>query len=592
MDETTRLTGGANRRVLVGRYALRGLIGRGGMADVELADDEVLDREVAVKILHQRYAQDPTFLARFRREAQAAASLNHPNVVAVYDTGADDGRPFIVMEYVRGRSLRDILAHEGVLPQRAAEIAGEAADALHYAHERGLVHRDIKPGNIMVSHDGRVKVTDFGIARAINAETVTQTAAVFGTAAYVSPEQARGDQVDRHTDVYSLGCVLYEMLTGRQPFAADSPVALAYKHISEDPVPPSRINPEVSRAFDAVVLRAMAKDPEQRYQTEREFAEDLQRAARGQPVSGLAAAATTQVINRAAPPAPSRRREEHREGRREEMVYAEEAPQRRTALPWILGVLVVLALVGLVGLVASQFTSTRLDTVAVPEVRGRSVLDAQSALVAAGFQPRLAQPVQSADVPEGSVVSTDPNPGTMAPQGSVVTITPSAGPAPVSVPPVAGLPEEEARQALTAADLQVGERTAATSDAVPVGTVISSSPSEGTEVPPGTAVDLVVSDGPSMLTLPDVTGLSEAEAGRQLENACDRSPCVQVQVERRFDDRVDEGRVLRQTPEEGDSVPIGSTVTLLVSAGPEPEPSPEPSPSLSPTPEPTPTATG
>src|SRR5688572_18202838 len=224
MDETTPISSQAPR-VLAGRYALQGLVGQGGMADVELAHDQVLDRQVAVKLLHTRYADDPSFRERFKREARAAASLNHANMVAVYDTGEEDGRPFIVMEYVAGRSLRDVLRREGVLPQRAAEIASDAALALHYSHERGLVHRDVKPANIMVSNEGQVKVTDFGIARAMNAETVTQTAAVFGTAAYIAPEQAQGLDVDARTDVYSLGVVLYEMLTGQQPFAADSAVA-------------------------------------------------------------------------------------------------------------------------------------------------------------------------------------------------------------------------------------------------------------------------------------------------------------------------------------------------------------------------------
>src|SRR5680860_263649 len=240
MDETTPLQG-ANGRILAGRYALRGLIGQGGMAEVELASDLVLDRQVAVKILHAHYASDPAFLARFRREAQAAASMNHPNVVAVYDTGEDDARPFIVMEYVSGRSLRDVLRVEQLLPERAAEIAGDAALGLHYAHERGLVHRDVKPGNILISDDGQVKVADFGIARAVNAETVTQTAAVSG----------------------------------------DSAVALAYKHVSEAPVTPSAYDDAISPQLDAVVLKAMAKAPDDRYQTAREFGADLQRATAG-----------------------------------------------------------------------------------------------------------------------------------------------------------------------------------------------------------------------------------------------------------------------------------------------------------------------
>jgi eukaryotic-like serine/threonine-protein kinase len=298
MDETTPL--GGNRRTIAGRYELRGLLGRGGMADVELGYDTQLDRMVAVKILHGRYANDDSFVQRFRREAQAAASLNHPNVVGVYDTGESDGRPFIVMEYVDGRSLKELLATEKVLPERAAEIAGEVALGLHYANQRGLVHRDIKPGNIMLNNEGQVKVTDFGIARAVNAETMTQTAAVFGTAAYVAPEQAQGGRVDGRTDIYALGCVLYEMLTGRQPFQADSAVALAYQHVSANPTPPSQINPEVPPALEAVVLRAMAKNPDDRYADGREMHADLQRAVAGLPVAAPSVIAyeQTQALDR------------------------------------------------------------------------------------------------------------------------------------------------------------------------------------------------------------------------------------------------------------------------------------------------------
>jgi eukaryotic-like serine/threonine-protein kinase len=326
------------------------------MADVELAHDTQLDRQVAVKILHARYAGDPSFVARFRREAQAAASLNHPNVVAVYDTGEADGRPFIVMEFVQGRSLKEILQHEGVLPERAAEIAGDAALALHYANQRGLVHRDIKPGNIMVDTEGQVKVADFGIARAVNAETVTQTAAVFGTAAYVAPEQAQGAAVDGRTDIYALGCVLYEMLTGRQPFEADSAVGLAYQHVSTNPVPPSQVNPEVPPALEAVVLRAMAKNPDDRYADGREMNADLQRAVAGLPVAAPSVIAyeQTTALDRTMIAPPTYPAEEYYE----EEQYYEEPPRGRGALYALLALLVLAILVVAGLLIASLLGRT------------------------------------------------------------------------------------------------------------------------------------------------------------------------------------------------------------------------------------------
>lgn len=281
MTDETSQPGGESQRTLAGRYRLRGAIGTGGMATVELAYDTVLDRRVAIKMLHGRYADDPSFLARFRREAQSAAGLNHPNIVGVHDTGSSEGRAYIIMEYVSGRSLRDLLREESLPVKQATGIVAESADALHYAHECGLVHRDVKPGNILVSDENQVKVADFGIARALNADTVTQTPGVLATAAYVSPEQAQDESVDRRTDIYSLGCVLYQVLTGSQPFTGESDVAVAYKHVSEPPMPPTRLNGNVSPEFEAVTLRTLAKDPADRYQTAEEFAMDVRAAMDG-----------------------------------------------------------------------------------------------------------------------------------------------------------------------------------------------------------------------------------------------------------------------------------------------------------------------
>ncbi|HEY8339371.1 MAG TPA: Stk1 family PASTA domain-containing Ser/Thr kinase [Egibacteraceae bacterium] len=585
MDETTPLGGRQprpERQVLADRYVLKRLLGSGGMADVMLADDTLLDRQVAVKILHEHYATDESFKRRFRREARDAASMNHPNVVAVYDTGEQEGRPFIVMEYVAGRSLKDVLREEHLLPERAAEIAADAAAALHYAHERGLVHRDIKPANIMVSDEGHVKVTDFGIARAVNAETMTQTAAAFGTAAYVSPEQARGMEVDRRTDIYSLGCVLYEMLTGRQPFAADSAVALAYKHVSEPPVPPRELDPEIPEALETITLRAMAKDPDARYQTAEEMRSDLLRAAQGLSVAPILAYEQTQAL----PPDRTRVVEE---------VYDEEEPEeerRRTGriIGWTLLTLLLLALVAFaVWWFSRPEPPPEPELVEVPDVTGIPFEQAQQILRNAGFTTTTQQE-ESSEVEPGLVIRTEPEAGAMVEQGSEVLVVFSAGPPTVTVPDVVGETRQTAESMLVDAGLTVGDVAEQPSDEVEEGRVISATPQPGTEVPEGTAVALVVSTGPATVTLPDVRGLPEDEAIAQLENACGSPPCVQVQVSRESNADFAEGRVIRTVPGQNAVVPRGSTVTVIVSLGP-PEPPPQPEPEPQPQPQPTTTPT-
>jgi serine/threonine protein kinase len=288
--------------ILLDRYEVGRLLGAGGMAEVFEGRDRLLARRVAIKVLQAQFVRDPSFLIRFKREAQAAASLSHPNIVGVYDTGSEDGTHFIVMEYVDGRTLKEVIRAEGPLyPERAAEICADVCSALVAAHARGLIHRDIKPGNVMLTPDGKVKVMDFGIARATTSETITQTAAVVGTAQYISPEQAQGQAVDYRSDIYSLGCCLYEMLTGTVPFTGATPVAIAYRHVREDPTPPRMLNADVPAPLEAICLKAMAKLPDNRYQTAAEFQSDLERFRNGQPVQAtplLDAAATTQAIPR------------------------------------------------------------------------------------------------------------------------------------------------------------------------------------------------------------------------------------------------------------------------------------------------------
>jgi predicted Ser/Thr protein kinase len=289
-------------QVLLDRYEVGRLLGAGGMAEVFEGRDRLLARRVAIKVLQAQFARDPSFLIRFKREAQAAASLSHPNIVGVYDTGTEDGTHFIIMEYVDGRTLKEVIRAEGPLyPERVAEICADVCSALAAAHARGLIHRDIKPGNVMLTPEGKVKVMDFGIARATTSETITQTAAVVGTAQYISPEQAQGQAVDYRSDLYSLGCCLYEMLTGTVPFTGATPVAIAYRHVREDPTPPRMLNADVPAPLEAICLKAMAKLPDNRYQTATEFHDDLERFLNGQPVQAtplMDAAATTQAIPR------------------------------------------------------------------------------------------------------------------------------------------------------------------------------------------------------------------------------------------------------------------------------------------------------
>jgi beta-lactam-binding protein with PASTA domain/tRNA A-37 threonylcarbamoyl transferase component Bud32 len=588
VDTTTPL-GGGEGRTLVGRYALRGLIGQGGMADVMLANDEILDRPVAVKILHARYAADDSFLARFRREAQAAASLNHPNIVAVYDFGEDGGRPFIVMEYVAGQSLRELVQSEQVTPQGAVEIVSDAALGLHYAHERGLVHRDVKPANILLSEDGQVKVTDFGIARAVSAESVTQTAAVFGTAAYVAPEQAQGENVDRRTDVYALGCVLYELLTGRQPFAADSAVALAYKHVAESPTPPTQVNPDISPQLEAVVLKALAKRPEDRYQTSRDFSLDLMRAVQGRAV--IAPPAGAYATTRLMPPnggdrtliaAPVTQRQYIEEE------FAEEEPKRQGqgAAPWILGAL-ILAILGVAGYLLTSLTDDPPPppaTATVPDVRNLPIGEAETALRQAGFVPIRGEG-QNSDQPADTVINTVPGPNEEAPSGGEVTYTFSLGPAPVAVPDVTNLSAADARAQLEQAGLTVAGEQPEASDDVEVGNVIRTEPAVGQQVAPGTPITLFVSTGPSALTVPNVVGLAENDARDELANFCETPPCLTATTSRQFSDEVAEDIVISQNPPRGTQLAPGDTVALVISDGPEPvQPTPTPTPSASPSP--------
>ena len=354
--------------VLLDRYEVGRLLGAGGMAEVFEGRDRLLARRVAIKVLQAQFVRDPSFLIRFKREAQAAASLSHPNIVGVYDTGSEDGTHFIVMEYVDGRTLKDVIRAEGPLyPERAAEICADVCSALAAAHARGLIHRDIKPGNVMLTPEGKVKVMDFGIARATTSETITQTAAVVGTAQYISPEQAQGQTVDYRSDLYSVGCCLYEMLTGTVPFTGATPVAIAYRHVREDPTPPRQLNPDVPPPLEAICLKAMAKLPDNRYQTAAELHDDLERFRTGQPVLAtplMDAAATTQAIPRGDTGPDPTAMLGGMTAAGGATGYAEPyEEERRTSVGWIVVSLLALVLVGLVAFfITRQVTGTGTNT--------------------------------------------------------------------------------------------------------------------------------------------------------------------------------------------------------------------------------------
>jgi serine/threonine-protein kinase len=591
MDDTRPLSGTPG--VLVGRYRLLGTIGQGGMAEVQRAYDEQLDREVAVKILHARYLHDRSFLLRFRREAQSAASLNHPNIVGVYDAGDADGRPFIVMELVRGRSLRDLTRNERITASRAVEIVGDAALALNYAHEHGLIHRDIKPGNILISHEGEVKVTDFGIARAVNAETITETAAVFGTAAYVSPEQAQGETVDRRTDVYSLGCVLYELLAGQQPFHADSPVALAYQHVSAMPVPPSQLSEESTPELDAITLKAMAKNREDRYQTAREFNADLERARAGVPVTApmAGAYAATEMMDRnlgdqtvvSSSRAPSYTETYPPEEQYDPSYYdPEDEPPRRRAWWIALAVLLLLALLAGAWYLITTLAGDQVETGQLPDVVEMSEDEARQVLTEQGFENITIEEVNQSGADVDEVVGQDPEPSDEEIRlDTAITLTVNRGAPMVEVPDLSDMTRREASERLAEENLRVGDVSRENSDDIDEGIVIRSDPEFGEQVEEDSEVDLVISRGSPTATVPSVTGLSQADAEQDLNDACEPQPCFNVDTSEEFSDSVDPGVVISQSPEGGEEADKGSTVQLVISLGPEEEEPPdEPEPEI------------
>jgi len=568
-----------------GRYRILRKLGSGGMANVYLAEDEELGRRVAIKILNERYAGDDLFIERFRREAKSAAGLSHPNIVSIYDRGEAEGTYYIAMEVIEGRSLKELIMTRGALPiETAIAYAKQLLEALRFAHRHGIIHRDIKPHNVLVSADQqvkanepRLKVTDFGIAHH-SASQMTEAGSIMGTAQYLSPEQARGAPVTAASDLYSAGVVLYEMLTGKVPFTGDSAIEIAMKHVNDLPAPPSALRPEIPPELDQIVLRALAKDPADRYQTAEEFIEDLERFEAGLPISRATSTAATALLAGAAvgeatellsesptrvvappPPQAPRRPPTYPPA----SPYDEPPKRRRRWVPWLL-VALLIAAAALAGWWAYNQIQEQLEEsapVGVPLVEGIPVDLAVERIEAAGLEAEVEEQ-PSTEVDEGIVIEQSPKEGTSVSKGSTVTLTVSTGPREVEVPGLVGLTYEEAVDALNEVNLE--PRRVEVFSQKPVGQVTAQNPKEGERVDEGTEVEVRVSKGVRQVEVPNVLGQSESSARAELEDAG-----FAVAVTRAPSDDTLEDLVSSQSPSPGTEAAQGSTVSITISTGRE-----------------------
>jgi beta-lactam-binding protein with PASTA domain/tRNA A-37 threonylcarbamoyl transferase component Bud32 len=612
-------------RLLGDRYELEGVVGRGGMAEVYRARDLRLDRVVAIKTLRTDLARDQTFQARFRREAQSAASLNNPSIVAVYDTGEDMSTgvpvPFIVMEYVDGKTVRELL-NDGhrLLPERILEIVSGVLRALEYSHQAGIVHRDIKPGNVMVTRNGDVKVMDFGIARAMSdaQATMTQTAQVIGTAQYLSPEQARGERVDARSDLYSTGCLMYELLVGRPPFTGDSPVAIAYQHVRENPIPPSRLDPDLPPWADAIVLKAMAKSANDRYQTAAEMNADIQRAASGMQVAAAfqppptradyydyqqgtqrmgpqtmmgAGVAPTTVSQYPQGGYPSGYQQGYNDGNGYDTGDTEQGGGGRRWLPWAIGgVVLVAAIIAAVLLLHGGGGGSFVPAGLLGEPQSTAVAQ----IKAAGLQANV-QKQSDATVAAGNVISTNPSPGSSIAKGGTVTLEVSKGAAKIVLPNVQGEQAESATVQLRKLGF-VNVQSQPFVSSLPSGEVDHMTPGSGGSYLPTQPIVLYVSGGD--IPIPSVTGLPLATALQELKSSGFTAQPSVAEDNGPVGENIPVGTVWNQLPAQGKSVPPNTVITLFVQqTAATPTTSPTPSASVTPTtppttPPPTPTPTG
>ncbi|GAU66699.1 putative serine/threonine-protein kinase [Streptomyces sp. NBRC 110611] len=566
-------------RRLGGRYELGSVLGRGGMAEVYLAHDTRLGRTVAVKTLRADLARDPSFQARFRREAQSAASLNHPSIVAVYDTGEDyvDGVsiPYIVMEYVDGSTLRELL-HSGrkLLPERSLEMTIGVLQALEYSHRAGIVHRDIKPANVMLTRTGQVKVMDFGIARAMGdaGMTMTQTAAVIGTAQYLSPEQAKGERVDARSDLYSTGCLLYELLTVRPPFVGDSPVAVAYQHVREEPQQPSAFDPEITPEMDAIVLKALVKDPDYRYQSADEMRADIEAALDGQPIaaaSALGAAGYDQdqptTMLRAQDPAgqtsllPPVNPDDGGYGYDERADRRGGGPRKKSHTSTILLVAAAaLVLVGAIFIGKAMFSGGKTGgKSAVPNLVGKTVAEAKESGVNGGFTVNVSDRKACENVKKDQISAQAPEAGTQIGKNEPVSVTVCTGAVQITIPDVTGIPFEDARKELESKGFSNVERKLEESDRK-AGIVISQSPNG--KAAKDTEITLTVAQAAPKVTVPSVVGQDFNAAQKQLTDLGFKV----AKAEQETSDPNQVGKVTQQNPGANSEAETGSTVNLTV----------------------------
>ncbi|NBO34478.1 MAG: Stk1 family PASTA domain-containing Ser/Thr kinase [Actinobacteria bacterium] len=571
------------------RYDVGQVIGHGGMAEVYEGTDRRLNRRVAIKVLRPDLARDPMFQERFRREAQSAAGLNHPNIVAIYDTGEDlisDGVnqvsiPYIVMEYVDGVTLRQMLNNgPRILPERALEVIAGVLAALDYAHRHGIVHRDIKPANIMINSHGDAKVMDFGIARAMSdaATSVTATSAVMGTAQYLSPEQARGESVDARSDIYSTGCVLYELLTSGPPFNGESPVSIAYQHVNETPKLPSSVDPSIPTTLDAITLTALAKSPGSRYQTAAEMRFDIERAIAGLPISSRPnsfpvaddlGSTTVLPISNTTPVTTTN-------------VATATKPSSRKK--WVTVTIATVVSAALLIFVGSQLLAPGQTLVTTPNLKSKTVDEAKLALTEIGLNVGTETPQADDNVPKGEIIGQDPAAGELIEAGQAVNLIVSAGKDQVPVPDLVNLPSiDDARLVLTEAKLLLGRVTPIDSDK-PEGTILEQDPVTNFVVDIGTLINVTVSNG--KIPVPDVVGKNETQAKNTLVNAG-----FLVDIVKQADATVAVGTVLSQSPNAKDLALKGSIVTLTVASAPItvlcPDGSPVPVSGLCPTTTPT-----
>jgi serine/threonine-protein kinase len=564
-----------------GRYKIVRKLGSGGMANVYLAEDQELGRRVAIKILDDRHAADEQFVERFRREAKNAAGLSQPNIVSIYDRGEAEGTYYIAMEYLDGRSLKELIVTRGPAPVSIAiDYARQILAALRFAHRNGIVHRDIKPHNVLVDSDARVKVTDFGIARA-GASQMTEAGSIIGTAQYLSPEQARGTQVDQTSDLYSLGIVLYELLTGTVPFTGDTPVEIAMKHLSATPEPPSAKRPDVPHSLDMVVLRALAKDPADRYQSAEEMDADLERVARGLSVSpeteeaattvlrgsDLAAIAATTISR--APTAVTQLRPAPRAPTPLYYDY-DEPPRRRAIWPWLLAGLLVAA-AAIAGVYVYKQIQHELNAnapVGVPFVVGLRELNAVQSIQGAGLSvdPAHIHRVPSATEPLSYVFRQDPSAGSRTAKGNFVTIWVSTGKPKAVVPDVRGKSQADAVAALVTVNLTPDVHQISSDK--PPNTVIAQDPKPDTSVPQGSKVRINISTGPKPVAAPNVVGQNYDSASSYLLGQGFAVKRTDV------DSPQPANTVIAQSPAANTSIPPGSTITLTVSRGPKDKPIP------------------